>query len=114
MCDYRSEIDIVLMDIDMPVLRGDEVTQQYRKWEATEAEHGMAPLKIFAYTAIDFSQGDEGLTAMGFDACLRKPVQIDDLKELIQSCDCEARRVIWPSTLVPTSLPFTAPCSSIF
>ena len=68
--------DIVLMDIQMPVLGGIEATQQIR---AIETSSGLPRLPIIAITA-NAMQGDrETYLAAGMDDYIAKPFKPDDL-----------------------------------
>lgn len=60
--------DIVLLDISMPGLSGDEVCRRLR------AEPRFAGLRIIAYTAHAMNGERDQIMAAGFDGLLTKPI----------------------------------------
>jgi CheY-like chemotaxis protein len=68
--------DIVLMDMEMPVMDGYAATREIRKWETTE---GLPRTPIVALTAYAFKEDREKSIAAGCDAHLVKPVQKGEL-----------------------------------
>jgi signal transduction histidine kinase/ActR/RegA family two-component response regulator len=79
--DYikEKEVDVVLMDCQMPVLDGYEATKQIR------ALPEFNRLAIFALTAdVDTRSKDKALK-LGFDRHLGKPIDIIELTESLQS-----------------------------
>ncbi|MCX8146364.1 MAG: ATP-binding protein [Azovibrio sp.] len=74
-----ADIDLVLMDMQMPVLDGIEATAQIRKREAMTGRH----LPIVAMTA-NAMQGDrERCLAAGMDGYVAKPIKLDALRQAI-------------------------------
>ena len=72
--------DLVLMDVQMPVLGGHEAT---RRWRQLEAERHLTPLPIIAMTA-DVSAGDRALClAAGMDDFLAKPIEAAALAAML-------------------------------
>ena len=72
--------DLVLMDVQMPVLGGHEAT---RRWRRLEAERHLPPLPIIAMTADD-SAGDRALClAAGMDDFLPKPIEVAELAAML-------------------------------
>lgn len=73
--------DIVLMDIQMPVMDGVESTLKIRKWEE---EHGLTPIPVVAVTAYALENDVERYLGAGINAYLRKPYQPKELVEIVQ------------------------------
>jgi len=76
-----GEFDIVLMDVQMPVMDGYMATRTIRMWEA---EHQKRPTPILALTAHAFAEQQLESFAAGCNAHLVKPVPKDALLEAIQ------------------------------
>jgi CheY-like chemotaxis protein len=70
-------VDLVLLDISMPDLSGEEVCKQLR------ADPAFANLKIIAYTAHAGQDDIERFLANGFDATLIKPISSQRLKDTV-------------------------------
>ena len=68
----REHFDIVLMDLQMPVLDGHEATLQMRTWEVACAQ---TATPIIALTAHVFKDEEDLCKAMGFTAFLSKPIR---------------------------------------
>lgn len=77
----QGDIDLVLMDIQMPVLDGLEATREIRRLEAT----GRQRTPIFALTAHARSDRRQEFLAAGMDGVLTKPFRIEELNSLINS-----------------------------
>jgi CheY-like chemotaxis protein len=73
--------NIVLMDINMPLMDGYESTQLIRKYEK---KHHMTPATIFAVTALQSEAARVEAFGSGFDKFLSKPVKLKQLAKLIQ------------------------------
>ena len=76
-----GQYDLVLMDLQMPVMDGYAATQKMRAWEA---EHRKAPTPILALTAHAFKEEQEKSLAAGCNAHLLKPIRKPDLLEAIR------------------------------
>lgn len=74
----RDAFDIVLMDVNMPVMDGVEATRAIRR----SAEPWSA-IPIVGLTANAFEDQVEGYLAAGMDACISKPVVQDELRAAI-------------------------------
>ncbi|MDQ2948461.1 MAG: ATP-binding protein [Acidobacteriota bacterium] len=72
------EFDLVLMDIQMPVMDGLEATAQIR---ATEIEENREPLNIIALTAHALPNYKEECLRSGMNGFLTKPLVMDKLQE---------------------------------
>ncbi len=73
--------DLVLMDIQMPVMDGYEAVRTMRAWEA---EQGRDAAPIIALTASAFKEDIEKAQAAGFTAHLAKPITKQSLLETIR------------------------------
>lgn len=72
-------IDIVLMDVNMPVLNGIEATKLYRFTAL-----GRRRIPIVGITADASAETAERCIEAGMDACIGKPVEADSLLQLIE------------------------------
>ena len=77
----RQRFDLVLMDIQMPVLDGYAATHQVRE---REARLRLPRVPIVALTANAFEEDTAQSLAAGMDAHLAKPYTRDQLRELLQ------------------------------
>ncbi|WP_028695563.1 hybrid sensor histidine kinase/response regulator [Pseudomonas cremoricolorata] len=73
--------DLVLMDCEMPVLDGFSATEQLREWEAA-TQRTRTP--VVALTAHILSEHKERARQAGMDGHMAKPVELSQLRELIQ------------------------------
>jgi PAS domain S-box-containing protein len=71
-----GQADLVLMDVQMPVMDGIEATRCIRCWEQ---EGGRRRLPIVALTAGAFEEDRRRCLEAGMDAFLTKPVRLDEL-----------------------------------
>jgi CheY-like chemotaxis protein/HPt (histidine-containing phosphotransfer) domain-containing protein len=76
-----SAYDLVLMDLQMPVMDGYEATRSMRAWEA---KHQKSPTPILALTAHGFKEEEQKSLAAGCNAHLIKPIHKPDLLAAIQ------------------------------
>jgi CheY-like chemotaxis protein len=90
----RGTWDLVLMDVQMPVMDGPAATRRIR---ALEREMGLARTPIVALTANAMSHQVEQYLAAGMDGFVAKPIEIAKLYEAIQlaarQVEAEAMRV---------------------
>jgi CheY-like chemotaxis protein len=75
-----QDFDVVLMDIQMPVMDGMEAIRRIR---AGEAGKGRISLPVVALTAHAMKGDEETLLGAGFDAYLRKPLEADRLLSVL-------------------------------
>lgn len=76
----QGDVQLVLMDGQMPVLDGYSAT---RRWRAREAAQGLARLPIIAVTANTQPSDRDQALAAGMDELLAKPFQAHDLAVLL-------------------------------
>jgi len=72
--------DLVLMDCEMPVLDGFTATERLREWEASQ-QRPRTP--VVALTAHILSEHKERAREAGMDGHMAKPVELSQLRELI-------------------------------
>ncbi|WP_153558690.1 transporter substrate-binding protein [Roseimaritima sediminicola] len=72
--------DLVLMDVQMPVMDGLQATRQLRQWEA---EKGWSRLPVVALTGNAMQEEQDECLAAGMDGCLTKPLVMSDLQSLV-------------------------------
>lgn len=75
----KNKFDIVLMDINMPVLNGCDTTVQFRALEEEENEH----MPIIALTANVMQEDVDGYYNAGMDDHLSKPFSADKLRDIL-------------------------------
>ena len=71
---------LVLMDCQMPVLDGYQATEEIRRREAARS---LPRTPIVALTANAMAQDRERAVAVGMDAYLAKPIELDDLSAVL-------------------------------
>ena len=76
----RRRFDLVLMDMQMPEMGGEEATRLIR---ADEQARGLAPLRIYALSAAARREDRQRGLAAGMDGYLLKPLQQKDLQEVL-------------------------------
>lgn len=75
-----ARFDMVLMDIEMPVMDGYESTRQIRTWESNTSTK---PSVIVALTAHALTEAREKIMAAGCDSFLTKPISKDRIVSTI-------------------------------
>ncbi|ORY04424.1 CheY-like protein, partial [Basidiobolus meristosporus CBS 931.73] len=81
--EYLSlyNFDLILLDIDMPVLTGIEATQEirnpYSRFQVLDANRR---IPIIAITTNDLEEHRKRYTEVGMNACVGKPVTLDELR----------------------------------
>ncbi|MFH0998217.1 MAG: CHASE2 domain-containing protein [Pseudomonadota bacterium] len=79
---YRNGgTDLILMDMEMPVMDGFEATRRIRK---LENDNGVAPIPIVALTAHAFSEEKQRCMDAGCSHFFTKPIRKADLFKLLQ------------------------------
>ncbi len=74
--------DLILMDMEMPVMDGMAATRAIRAWEA---ERGIEPAHIVAMTAHSFTEQKEVIMAAGCSSYLAKPIRKQSLLRVLSS-----------------------------
>ncbi len=85
-CFQRSapgEFDVILMDVQMPVMNGHEAARAIRALEREDA--GRIP--IIAMTANAFAEDEKAALDAGMDAHVPKPLDMEHLKKVIRQFD---------------------------
>ena len=77
-CDLER-FDVVLMDCELPTMDGFAATAAIRHAEAPSA----APIRIMALTGHVAPEVSSKAVAAGMDGLLSKPVQLDELRQLL-------------------------------
>ena len=76
----QREYDVILMDVQMPVMDGFQATSAIRAL----ADPAKARLPIIAMTAHALKEDAERCIAAGMDAYVSKPIQVDEFIELVE------------------------------
>lgn len=74
--------DLVLMDIQMPVLDGYQATQQIRALPHADAQ----TLPIYAVSANALAEDVQNSLASGMNGHIAKPVDLDELEKVLRKC----------------------------
>jgi CheY-like chemotaxis protein len=78
---YEStQVDLILMDLQMPVMDGFEATRAIRKLNIHDK-----PVPIVALSVHHSRQDRERCLLAGMDACIAKPIDVNQLIELVES-----------------------------
>ena len=75
-----THFDIVLLDISMPVMSGEEVLARLR------ADVKYKGLRVIAYTAHALPEEKQGLVDAGFDELLIKPINLKAVESVLAAC----------------------------
>jgi len=79
-----SRYDLVLMDVQMPVMDGLEAVRRIRALEA-EPEFGEMPTPVIALTANAYAEDREAALAAGMNGLLVKPLDCERLREMLDA-----------------------------
>jgi len=85
----RERFDVVLMDVQMPIMDGFQATAAIRKLESPD----LAQIPIIAMTAHALKGDEEKCLAAGMDAYISKPINSRDLIALVERFPAAARSV---------------------
>ncbi|OGV47822.1 MAG: hypothetical protein A2X49_13670 [Lentisphaerae bacterium GWF2_52_8] len=77
-CLRQKDYDFILMDLQMPEMDGFETARLLSEWVSLEQR----PC-IIALTAYDLGEESKKCIDAGMDACLSKPLKVEDLEPLI-------------------------------
>lgn len=75
-----GDYDLVLMDVQMPVMDGHEATRQIRKLENRE----LAAIPIIAMTANAFNEDRKAAKDCGMDGFISKPINIEEIIQTLK------------------------------
>jgi CheY-like chemotaxis protein/HPt (histidine-containing phosphotransfer) domain-containing protein len=73
-------LDLILMDLQMPVMNGYDATRQIRQWEQ---QQGRVPLRVIALTANAYESDRQQCLAAGMDDYLTKPIDFAHLQQVL-------------------------------
>jgi CheY-like chemotaxis protein len=76
-----TDYDLILMDIQMPIMDGYEATKEIRVWEKL---HSKIPVPIVAQTALTRKEDVSKMLANGFNHHLPKPIEQTSLLDLLK------------------------------
>ena len=88
-----DQFDLVLMDIQMPVMDGYTATRQIRALE----DPALAGIPILAMTANAFDEDRRNALASGMNGFLSKPIIVGDLVQELRKILSDARSPFPPS-----------------
>ncbi len=74
-----GQYDLILMDIQMPILNGYEATKQIRALD----QPGISDIPIIAMTANAFDEDKKAALAAGMNGHIAKPIDVPKLMELL-------------------------------
>ncbi len=75
------DIDLILMDCEMPGMNGFDATRAIRRWQYGQADK---VCRIIALTAHTLAEHKEQCLEAGMDGHLSKPLRLQELRELIE------------------------------
>ncbi len=86
------DFDVILMDVQMPVMDGVDATRRIRRESAFAAK---AAIPIVALTAYAMTGDREKLLAAGMDAYLAKPFEMDALRAVLEDMSEKKAREVF-------------------
>lgn len=85
----KGQFDLILMDMNMPVMDGYESTKNIRAWEQ---EHDLPQTHIIALTALALKEDGEKILEAGCNAHMTKPIKRQTLLEVLKACEGRRRK----------------------
>jgi len=79
----KIQYDLILMDMNMPVMDGYEATKKIRAWEQ---DQDLSPTRIIALTALALKEDGQKILEAGCNAHMTKPIKRRTLLEVLQAC----------------------------
>jgi CheY-like chemotaxis protein len=79
----NGHYDLILMDMQMPVMDGYEATKAIRAWER---EHDLPSTQVIALTALALKEDGVKILDAGCNAHMTKPLKKHTLLEVLQAC----------------------------
>jgi len=80
----NGHYDLILMDMQMPVMDGYEATRAIRAWER---EHDLPPTQVIALTALALKEDGVKILDAGCNAHMTKPIKKHTLLEVLRACN---------------------------
>jgi CheY-like chemotaxis protein len=77
LCRSINKIDLILMDIKMPVMNGIKATTEIRKFNRT--------IPIIAQTALTLQEDNEQFLKAGCNDSIAKPIEVEELLSLVNN-----------------------------
>ena len=78
---FANHYDLVLMDLQMPVMDGFQATTEIRAWEKTL---GRKPIRVVALTASLLGDVRQQCLDVGFNSYLPKPFKAQELRAEVE------------------------------
>jgi CheY-like chemotaxis protein len=75
----QEDFDLVLMDVQMPIVNGLDATRRIRNWEKERSRH----TTIIALTAHAMRGDKEACFDAGMDDYIAKPIRLEKLEEVL-------------------------------
>jgi two-component system sensor histidine kinase/response regulator len=85
----RAHYDVILMDMNMPVMDGLEATRAIRAWEQ---QQDLPNTQIIALTALVLKEEGDKMLRAGCNAHMTKPIKRQTLLEVLLACEGNRRK----------------------
>jgi CheY-like chemotaxis protein len=104
-CEHA--FDLILMDLQMPVLDGLAATAQIRRFDL---DHARVRAAVVAYTSSPIASDSAALSRLGLDAVLPKPCTLQSLEAcLTRWCAYDLRGIARQPSCGASAIPATPP-----